>query len=273
MKGNREESEQRGRGTERKRKIVMLTSEQIHTGRLILVNAQHPYREKEDQTKLEPIFQGESDILLNECACKSLIQLLNTVNGQNEIAAVSGWRSMWEQKAIYEQSVRENGGEFTRKYVALPGHSEHQTGLAIDLGVRREVIDFIRSYFPDTGICRAFRQQAASSGWIRRYPKGKEHITGIAEEPWHFRYVGAPHAEIMRKRGMTLEEYIVFLKQFPYGKRAFPVSDRKQDVSVSYLRAESRGKTPFLLPEHTAYKISGNNVDGYIITEWRNRDE
>ncbi len=64
-------------------------------------------------------------------------------------------------------------------------------------------------------ICQTFREKAAKYGFILRYPAGKEHITGIGHEPWHFRYVGVPHAEIMASEGLTLVEYTDFLTGFP----------------------------------------------------------
>ncbi len=115
---------------------------------------------------------------------------------------------MEEQTQIYEDSLRENGGEFTKKFVALPGCSEHQTGLAIDLGLCKEEIDFICPDFPYEGICQKFRQMAPDYGFVERYPAGKEKVTGIGHEPWHFRYVGRPHARIMTDRGLVLEEYL-----------------------------------------------------------------
>ena len=93
--------------------------------------------------------------------------------------------------------MAESGLAFTHKYVAYPGCSEHQTGLAIDLGKAAGHIDFIRPAFPYDGTCGAFRRAAAAYGFIERYQKGKESLTGIAREPWHFRYVGLPHAAIM----------------------------------------------------------------------------
>lgn len=72
------------------------------------------------------------------------------------------------------------------------GCSEHETGLAIDLALAGEEPDFIRPPFPDRGICRRFRQRCADFGFVLRYPAGKETVTGIAHEPWHFRYVGVP---------------------------------------------------------------------------------
>ncbi len=103
------------------------------------------------------------------------------------------------------------GDAFTRQYVALPGCSEHQTGLAIDLGEDVPDLDFIRPSFPDSGACGAFRRAAARYGFLQRYCREKEALTGIAEEPWHFRYVGAPHAQLMEEHGLCLEEYVPFL--------------------------------------------------------------
>ena len=97
-----------------------------------------------------------------------------------------------EQQRIWDDSMAEHGETFTRQYVALPGCSEHQTGLAIDLGKAAGYIDFIRPAFPYDGVCGRFRRLAARYGFIERYQRGKEEVTGISAEPWHFRYVGRP---------------------------------------------------------------------------------
>ena len=102
------------------------------------------------------------------------VSYTHLIGGWNHIAPVSGWRSQEEQQSIWNESTEENGADFTAKYVAQPGHSEHQTGLAIDLGLRREKLDFIRPSFPYSGICEIFRQKAARYGFIERYPAGKE---------------------------------------------------------------------------------------------------
>ena len=112
-----------------------------------------------------------------------------------------------------EDSIRENGPAFTKKFVALPGHSEHETGLAIDLAKRQPGIDFICPEFPRDGSFGVFRDKLPRYGFIERYLEGKENITGIGAEPWHFRYVGFPHSAIIAERGMVLEEYIEFLKE------------------------------------------------------------
>ena len=124
------------------------------------------------------------------------------------LMGVSAFRSYERQKEIYDDSMIRRGKTHTNSHIAFPGTSEHQTGLAIDLGLRQDHIDFICPEFPDTGICRLFREKASDYGFILRYPPGKEHITGISHEPWHFRYVGRPHAQIMEQEGLTLEEYV-----------------------------------------------------------------
>jgi len=173
---------------------------------LILVNLSHGYPADMEQD-LIPVHKDYPCILLEREAARALTRLMAELDGWKHIVPVSGWRSWEEQQAIYEESFRENGPEFTKRYVAPPGHSEHQTGLAIDLGLRQGEIDFIRPLFPYEGISQRFRELAPVYGFIERYPAGKEDITGIAHEPWHFRYVGTPHAEKMTVLGLALEEY------------------------------------------------------------------
>ncbi len=112
------------------------------------------------------IHTGNNKVLLDSNAIKLLSSLMDKLNGWEQIAAVSGFQSMQEQKVIYSQSLKDNGKTFTEKFVALPGHSEHQTGLAIDLALKQEYIDFICPDFPYTGICQTFRQEAISYGFI-----------------------------------------------------------------------------------------------------------
>ena len=174
---------------------------------LILVNGSHACS-PDTARDLIPVHKDYPDILLERKAVLALSRIMKRLDGWKFILPVSGWRSEEEQLEIYTESLHDNGPAFTEKFVALPGHSEHQTGLAIDLGLRQPVIDFIRPDFPYEGVCQRFRELAPAYGFVERYPAGKEDITGIAHEPWHFRYVDTPHSEIMAARGLTLEEYL-----------------------------------------------------------------
>lgn len=234
----------------------------IHSGLLVLVNAEHPIRRRE-RPVLAPAAPG-SDVLLDTRAAAMLTGLISRLGAAGEIVPVSGWRSMREQREIWDVSMAENGTEFTRKYVALPGCSEHQTGLAIDLALRSDNIDFIRPDFPYDGICGRFRALAADYGFIERYQAGKEHITGIAAEPWHFRYVGRPHARLMSDNGLCLEEYVELLRSYPYPERLLETRGGVYEADVGFAFAKSKLELP-----DAPYQISGNNVDGYIYTLWR----
>lgn len=190
---------------------------------------------------------------------------------KESIALVSGYRSEKEQTDIYESSLKENGKEFTAEFVALPNHSEHQTGFAIDLGLEKENIDFICPDFPYEGICEKFRTAAPQYGFIERYRKGKENITKIAPEPWHFRYVGFPHSAIISENNFALEEYIEYLKQFSANGTHLKYDNARTHFEIFYVQAEKAGSTKIMLPYHIdgaapAYEISGNNADGFVVT-------
>lgn len=234
----------------------------IHDGLLILVNAEHPIQHME-RPVLAPAVPG-SDILLDTRAAAMLSGLISRISAAGEIVPVSGWRSEAEQREIWDGSMRESGEEFTRKYVALPGCSEHQTGLAIDLALRADNIDFIRPEFPYDGVCGRFRALAADYGFVERYQSGKEGVTGIAAEPWHFRYVGRPHARIMCEMGLCLEEYVEYLRAYPYPERLLEVRGEVYEAEVGFAGA----RDTLGLPD-APYQVSGNNVDGYIYTLWR----
>ena len=251
---------------------ISLSRDMIHTGNLILVNREYPCKESGAKAgakaALTPIGILDDTVVLERQHAAIFIKLMNDLSAWGHITATSGWRSQQEQEQIYQNSLLENGADFTAKYVALPGHSEHQTGLALDLALRQPDIDTLRPYFPYTGICGVFRDRAERFGFIERYPKNKENITGIAHEPWHFRYVGAPHATIMNHAGETLEEYLTRLKEFPYGCKALEYDFGASRIEVSYLAANGKPVT-FEIENDAVYTVSGNNMDGFIITVWQ----
>lgn len=252
-------------------KTITLNKKDIHKGSLILINAQNPLATKiqEDQLSFLPTRKPFPQVLMERGAATILSHIMNAIHCGDEIIPVSGYRCMQEQEQIYADSLRENGDEFTKKYVAVPNRSEHQTGLAIDLGLNQGDIDFIRPHFPNEGICKEFRKKAVRFGFVERYPRGKETITGIAHEPWHFRYVGFPHSLIMSEKGLTLEEYIEYLKLFPYDRKHLITERNGQMIEIYYIPSTITDALAFPLSEYELYQISGNNVDGFIITLWR----
>lgn len=95
--------------------------------------------------------------------------------------------------------------EDARITIQAPGYSEHHTGLAVDF-------NDVEDDFRETEAYTWLQEHAAEYGFVERYPKGKESITGIDYEPWHYRYVGKEHAQRMNELNMCLEEYVAFLK-------------------------------------------------------------
>jgi D-alanyl-D-alanine carboxypeptidase len=93
-----------------------------------------------------------------------------------------------------------------------------------------------------------------------RYPEDKTAVTGIKYEPWHFRYVGLPHSAIMQQKNMVLEEYLDFLKK----QKSFTTTVDGEAYTISYYPVSHRTTIP--KPAGRQYDISGDNMDGVIVT-------
>lgn len=122
---------------------------------------------------------------------------------------VSGYRSYERQRQLYE-AQKDNS------YVAKPGTSEHQTGLALDVSCPEVNLELTEE-FANTDEGRWLCQNAALYGFIIRYPRDKEEITGYPWEPWHIRYVTKGLALYLRMTGLTLEEYHRCFVTAPFG--------------------------------------------------------
>lgn len=247
----------------------MTPAEMVRTGPLVLVNQSHPLEQEPDAASLLPPDHRRPHILLDARAGTVLNRFLSDLGCTGEIVPVSGYRSRAEQEAIFSDSLRDNGEAFTRAYVALPGCSEHQTGLAIDLGENRPDLDFIRPQFPDTGVFRTFRRRASEYGFILRYPEDKTSITGIQYEPWHFRYVGWPHARLMEREGLVLEEYHRLLENYPEYGPHLHFQEQGRSFEVYTVSRDNLEDLPSRLPKNTLCQWSGNNGSGVVVTIWR----
>lgn len=254
--------------------VVAAKREQIGEGHLIVVNAKHPvgrpvrHLSGVPDDLLRPS-RSEEPFMRLERTCLSLLRaLLDACCGKESIAVVSGYRSRETQERLYAESVRENGADFTAKYVALPGASEHQTGLAVDVGLYGDDVDYIRPAFPDYGACGLFKRLAADYGFVQRYRDDKTKLTGISEEPWHYRYVGYPHSAIMEREGLCLEEYAEFVRREAGQGARLQVETRCARFEIYYVAAED-GVTAIPVPEVSggaSWQLSGNNIDGFVVT-------
>ena len=237
----------------------------LYTGELILVNNKIFYHFPEDQ-ELDCIYDKKSgsyyvrdrEVFLAPVAMDALNRMLDAFmdqGGSKSINVVAGYRTEEFQQHLFDQSAERNGLEHAKKYVAQPGHSEHHTGLVVDMGTMNgEFMDSSGDYAWITENCQDY-------GWVVRYETGKEERTGIWDEPWHFRYVGIPHATEMVRRDYCLEEYIDYLKQFPQDGEHLMIDCVSGQYEVWYTEG-----CEVYLPDSKLYTVSGNNVDGVIVT-------
>ncbi|GIO29350.1 MULTISPECIES: M15 family metallopeptidase [Paenibacillus] len=179
----------------------------------VLVNKQHKLPENyapDDLVYPNVRFTFKEKIekrMMRKEAAQALEKLFKAADKDGlPLAGVSAYRSHKRQKAIFEAYVQKDGEEKARTYSAYPGTSEHETGLAIDV-TKSDGSCAATGCFAGTPEAKWLAEHAHEFGFIIRYPKGKENITGYSYEPWHLRYVGQPAADDMFKNDLTFEEY------------------------------------------------------------------
>ena len=246
-------------------------------GDLILVNEEHQY------------FGGDEDLVSitdmnyeNEISCFTAVDstytILRRVYGpmaemiqdfydkyNNDTLIIYGsYRTTEFQQQLYEDDLAQSDdGESTR--VAKPGFSEHETGLAFDF------TESVNHDYNGTGDFAWINANCFKYGFIVRYTEAKQRLTKIQDEPWHFRYVGIPHAYYMDSKDLCLEEYIDLVREHPYDGEHLEFSDNEGNDYEVYFVASDDGseKTTVPVPTGTRYEISGNNVDGFIVTVYK----
>lgn len=173
---------------------------------LELVNKTHAASgEPKDLATAYPAVQvRESSIRLHPQALAALQEMFEGAQqaGVKGLYLSSGYRSYEEQKQVYAEAA-------DKDYAQPPGCSEHQTGLAADI----LALNVKQNKMASSAQGRWLAKNAWRYGFILRYPEGKESITGIAYEPWHFRYIGLPHAKYCYENKLCLEEYLLLLAQ------------------------------------------------------------
>ena len=179
---------------------------------------------------------NNKDVLIEKETYENYLKLKDFLKEKNiEIGISSAYRSIEDQEKIYNEFLEKYGEKYTKTHVAVPYTSEHHTGLCLDINVK------VNGCFPKDNYELEEQKEYYESiykylkdfGFILRYPKNKEDITGVLYEPWHIRYVGVVPASIIMNNNWTLEEY---LKEFSgvivINKKSGPTSfDIVNDVS------------------------------------------
>ncbi|MCM1539220.1 MAG: D-alanyl-D-alanine carboxypeptidase family protein [bacterium] len=179
--------------------------------RLVLINKQHPIPEDYDFTLMTITGNMQCD----ERIMEDLLLMLQAAKNDNvNLIICSPYRTDASQVTIFERHVRAymNKGlnymdsfKLASQEATVPGYSEHQVGLSLDIYTASHMI--LDDAYGETEAGRWLAENCSDYGFILRYPKGKESITSIGYEPWHFRYVGREAAKIIMNEGITLEEF------------------------------------------------------------------
>lgn len=246
-----------------------LGQDAIYRGELVLVNNWTEYHFPEEQDLVCMLEETSGDyivrdysVYLDPVAMEAFNEMMADFlaqGGSRTINVVAGYRTAEQQQHLFDQSAERNGLEHAEKYVAQPGGSEHHTGLVVDLSIYRS--DGTSADYDGTGEYAWINENCQKYGWVVRYDQAKAELTGIYDEPWHFRYVGAPHAAEMVEQGMCMEEYIDFLKQYTFEGDHLTIDCGAGRYEVWYAKG-----TEVYLPTEGEYSVSGNNVDGVIVT-------
>jgi len=236
----------------------------LDTGVLHLVNREHavsgmPLREDMSDA-LPSVAVANQSIGLHPDALAAVVGLFDSGEsaGFGPFHVASGFRDRMMQAMLYEQIADSS-------LVQPPGHSEHHTGLAVDI-VPTALVQEAGGLSEQLDGTSADERWLADNSWryglILRYPPGTQDITGITFEPWHFRYVGQPHAWYMWYHELTLEEY---LQQLRVGG-GYDVAVGDLSYFVRWSAAEGG---VVHVPSDEEFSVSGDNVGGYIITATR----
>jgi D-alanyl-D-alanine carboxypeptidase len=161
----------------------------------------------EDLVKIKAKKTSSTPIQMREIASTALSEMFAAaLNDGITLYAHSGYRSYQTQKTMYYNRLEQNGGK-DDGVVALPGASDHQTGLGIDVISKEWIGKKFNPDFADTPEAQWMHDHCAEFGYVIRYPMDKGDITGIIFEPWHLRYVGVEAAAYIMGKSMVLEEF------------------------------------------------------------------
>ncbi len=259
---------------------VTVSEDDLGTGHLVLVNNNIKLLTEVNEDELVTVREYKNSaywvkdysvLVLPDTmdALNEMLLAFYNATGNSNVMVRSGYRSFAYQQELYDEEISSTG-ENSSTLVAMAGYSEHHTGYAVDFTTYN---GSSYSDFDGTGDYEWIMDNCYKYGFINRYPEGKESLTLIDNEPWHFRYVGIPHAKVMYDYDMCLEEYISFLKNYTIDSGFLYVEDDDgAEYIIYYVPLSDPDSTTIYIPlmddgiTAYPYEISGNNVDGFIVT-------
>jgi D-alanyl-D-alanine carboxypeptidase len=246
---------------------IQMRPSDISRGNLLLINHEHRY-DVPDINDFIPIADARTasyrvtdrNIILPASVIGPLNDMMDAFHdetGRDTVTIISAFRDYERQQDVLNEYISLVGHNEALRWAARPGHSEHHAGLAFDFGIISS--GTVRTFL-GTGVNAWFRNNSYKYGFILRFPAEKSDITKTAYEPWHFRYVGDPHAYLMYKYDLCLEEYIEWLVDFTPEEPYTTIFDGSA-YEIFFTR-----DTDIRIPFDCEFDISGNNIDGFIVT-------
>lgn len=197
--------------------VVTLNDKTAESGSIEqLVNKEHPLPSNYVPSDLVNLsLKSVRPVRMRKEAAEALSKMFDAASRDGiTLSANSGYRSYADQKTIFDRHVQNMGEAKANAISSKPGESEHQTGLAVDLTCA-ELNGDLQETFANTNAGKWVAAHAQDYGYIIRFPKGSEKITGYTYEPWHLRYIGVDLAKKVKKSGLCYEAYLN-----KYGKQA-----------------------------------------------------
>lgn len=251
---------------------VVKTKSEVNDGFLILINNSFACEhDGVDLVNISENYNGKYQITdyvmqANKTTLEQMDKMFadfSAAVGDNDLMISCVYRSMSLQNELYNAEIEEKGETEGSKWVARAGYSEHQSGFSFDLTLRDN--EGTITEFDGKGKYAWIKDNCEKYGFIIRYPEEKTDITGIYHEPWHIRYVGVVHAEYIKANGLCFEEYIEEIKKHSVKDPLMYQDSDMNDWRIYFVPAKD-GETKVPVPKDRDYEISGNNVDGFIVT-------
>lgn len=261
---------------------IVFTSAAIDTrlkfsGDLILVNNDHQYfstgnenlvsiLEKNDEKEISSFTAVDYDYSILETVYDPMAKMIEDwydIYANDTLIVYGSYRTNEFQQELYERFSAQTSEDGEAPIVAKPGYSEHETGYAFDFS------ETINNDYQGEGDFAWLNENCYKYGFIIRYAEDKEEITEYRAEPWHFRYVGVPHAKYMADNNLCLEEYTELLSNAHRydGEHLEVTTDDGAEYEIFFFPSDDGADfTSVPVPTGYKYDISGNNVDGFIVT-------
>ena len=252
---------------------IKVDNAEIKTGDLILVNSSYAFSfpddfESKELIKVKKTYGAEnylyssgSEKLLPQAA-KAMNDMLTDFKKATKLSDVMlsyCYVDYKTQDNYYKKQEKANAQEAS-VWTKKAGFSEHHTGLAFNLNVYKKDVEIGEETY------KWITDHCAEYGVIRRFPENKRNITYEKNEANHFRYVGVPHAAFIEENGLCLEEYITSVREYDYSK-PLSMTVGEETYYIYFVAADLTSEdTEIKVPVNSEYTISGNNIDGFIVT-------